>query len=72
MTAEEDTPVHDLANRMAHLQVKRLPIVQNKHLVGMVTRADVLKVFLREDEALVREARRMVEESFCCPGKSWA
>lgn len=68
VTAEEDTPVHDLANRMMQFQVKRLPIIQHKHVVGIVTRADVLKVFLREDEALVREARRVIEE-FAVPGE---
>lgn len=62
VTAEESTPVHELANRMMQQQVKRLPIVRDRQLVGIVTRADILKVFLRQDDALARDAHRIADE----------
>ncbi len=62
ITAGEETPVHELAARMVRHQINRLPIVRGREVVGIVTRADVLKVFLRGDAALAAEAQRIVEE----------
>ena len=56
VTADEDTPVHVLASRMMRYSVNRLPVVRAGQVVGIVTRADVLKVFMRSDELLEREA----------------
>lgn len=62
VTAEEETPVHVLASRMMRYGVNRLPIVEAGRVVGIVTRADVLKVFLRSDELLEREGRRLLDD----------
>lgn len=63
ITAGEETPVHALASRMVRFGVNRLPIVREDGTVaGIVTRADVLKVFLRSDELLEREARTILDE----------
>ena len=62
VTAEEETPVHILAARMMRYGVNRLPIVRAGQVAGIVTRADVLKVFLRSDELLVREGRRLLDD----------
>ncbi len=62
VTAEETTPVCELAARMVRHQVNRLPIVRGREVVGIVTRADILKVFLRSDAELAAEARRIVED----------
>ena len=54
-TADEDTPARDLAR---HAQpANRVLILRNGRLVGIVTRADVLKVFVRSDQALVDAVR---------------
>ncbi len=60
VTAEEDTPVHELAARMVRHQINRLPIVRGREVVGIVTRADILKVFLRSNEDLAAEVQRIV------------
>lgn len=60
ITALEETPVHVLASRMVRFKVNRLPITRGARVVGIVTRADVLKVFLRTDEDLSKEARRLI------------
>jgi len=62
VTAEEETPVHVLASRMIRYAVNRLPIVRAGQVVGIVTRADVLKVFLRSDELLEREGRSLLDD----------
>src|SRR3989304_500237 len=59
VTADEETPVHELAARMVRHQINRLPIVRGREVVGIVTRADILKVFLRSDEDLAAEAQRI-------------
>lgn len=62
ITAAEETPVHALAGTMVRFGVNRLPIVRDGAVVGIVTRADVLKVFLRSDELLEREARAILDD----------
>ncbi|MCC9711309.1 CBS domain-containing protein [Streptomyces sp. MNU76] len=49
------------ARTMARARVKRLPVVDaGGVLVGVVSRADLLKVFLRTDEEIAEEVRREV------------
>jgi CBS-domain-containing membrane protein len=53
VTAGPEEPVVTAARRMYDRRVKRLPVVDHSGaLVGIVTRADLLKVFLRSDEEL--------------------
>jgi len=60
ITALEGTPLHVLASRMVRFRINRLPIVRGAHVVGIVTRADVLKAFLRPDEILAQEALQLI------------
>ncbi|MGW5171651.1 CBS domain-containing protein [Streptomyces nodosus] len=49
------------ARTMAHTKVKRLPVVSDEGtLLGIVSRSDLLKVFLREDEDIAEEIRHDV------------
>lgn len=51
----------EAARTMARRHVKRLPVVDAEgRLVGVVSRGDLLKVFLRPDEDIAREVRREV------------
>jgi CBS domain-containing protein len=53
VTAGPEEPVAAAARRMYDRDVKRLPVVDHSGaLVGIVTRADLLKVFLRSDDEL--------------------
>ena len=47
--------VSDAARIMASRGVDRLPVVKDEKLVGIVTRADLVRAFVREDEAIERE-----------------
>ena len=43
VTCNPGTPVEEIANLMAERHVKRLPVVEDDQLVGLVSRADVLR-----------------------------
>ncbi|WP_438295493.1 CBS domain-containing protein [Streptomyces sp. HUAS TT7] len=52
------------ARLMVGRHVKRLPVVDNSGVLrGIVSRADLLKVFLRSDDELASEVRREVVDS---------
>jgi CBS domain-containing protein len=61
VTARPNTTLAQAARTMAQSRVKRLPVVDDKGMLeGVVSRADLLKVFLRADEDLAEEVRREV------------
>ncbi|MFI9833311.1 CBS domain-containing protein [Streptomyces sp. NPDC051913] len=63
VTVEADASLARAARIMARHQVKRLPVVDGAGiLTGLVSRSDLLKVFLRTDADIAREVRREVVE----------
>lgn len=57
VTVFEGASVADAARHMEMAEVRRLPVVDDLgRLVGMVTNRDLLKVFLRPDDAIERQA----------------
>lgn len=62
ITAGEEITAHELAAMMLRHQVNRLPIVRDGKPVGIVTRADILRLFLRSDRVLFEEARRAAKQ----------
>jgi CBS-domain-containing membrane protein len=61
ITVGPDASVAEAARRLHRHQIKRLPVLDPAGpLVGIVSRADLLKVFLRSDEAIAREVRQDV------------
>lgn len=71
VTARADATLSQAARTMARESVKRLPVVDGHGaLKGIVSRADLLKVFLRTDEDLAEEVRRdIVAALFAAPAK---
>lgn len=55
ITIEPGAPVRAAAALMVERQVNRLPVVEDGRLVGIVTRADVVRTFVRSDAELQRE-----------------
>ncbi|HEX2939860.1 MAG TPA: CBS domain-containing protein [Rhodopila sp.] len=53
ITAAPDTSVTELADLMVDHRIKRLPIVENGRLVGIVSRADLVHAFARTPDAIV-------------------
>ena len=52
-TASEDTPLGEIVDLMERHQIKRIPIVRGDHVVGIVSRANLLHALATLD----REAR---------------
>ncbi|MFJ3099795.1 CBS domain-containing protein, partial [Streptomyces hydrogenans] len=61
VTVRADATLAEAARIMARRRVKRLPVVNGIGLLeGVVSRSDLLKVFLREDGEIEAEIRRSV------------
>ncbi|MFK0156141.1 CBS domain-containing protein [Streptomyces sp. NPDC090493] len=61
LTVRPDDTLAQAARIMARARVKRLPVTDDLgFLQGVVSRADLLKVFLRDDEEIAEEVRREV------------
>lgn len=61
ITVHPQTTVAQAARLAAKAGVKRLPVVDDMgHPVGIVTRGDLLEVFLRDDEEIRREVAELV------------
>ena len=60
VTVEVYCPVTGAAERMLDRGINRLPVVQRGRLVGIVTRADLVRAFARSDDELAAEVREIV------------
>lgn len=66
-TLAPDALVADALHDMGHHRVGRLVVVEDGQVVGILTRSDVLKVYLRSDEELTSEVEQVVAQSISCP-----
>jgi CBS domain-containing protein len=48
ITVSESAPLADIVQLMEQRKIKRVPVVQDGNLVGIITRADVLRALVRE------------------------
>lgn len=60
VTVEPDADHAEAARIMQRNGVKRLPVTRSDHVVGLVSRADVMRAFTRSDEDIVAEIRDQV------------
>ena len=60
ITVESGAPVSEAARTMVSLGVNRLPVVEDGRLVGIVTRADLVRLLTRSDEEIARDIRQDV------------
>lgn len=72
VTVRAHATLAQAARVMAQRGVKRLPVINEEGVLeGIVSRADLLKVFLRSDEELAEEVRReVVAHLFPLPAES--
>jgi len=61
VTVGPDATVAEAARRMELSHVKRLPVVDDGRLVGIVSRRDVLKTYLRADADIERDVHRLLD-----------
>jgi CBS domain-containing protein len=63
VTVRPGAPLSEAARMMAHRHVKRLPVVDEAgRLIGLVSRGDVLRAFLRPDADLADAVRAELSE----------
>jgi CBS domain-containing protein len=60
ITIDADAPIAEAAALMVEEGVKRLPVVDGDTLVGIVSRADLVRAFLRTDAEIATEIREQV------------
>jgi CBS domain-containing protein len=61
ITIESRRLVGAAAAVMLDRQINRLPVLKNGHLVGIVTRADLVRVFARSETEIMGEIRSQVD-----------
>jgi CBS domain-containing protein len=60
ITIEPSRSIQHAAAVMTERRVNRLPVVESGRLIGIVTRSDLVRAYLRTDEELVRTIRQDV------------
>jgi CBS domain-containing protein len=60
ITVQANDTLRWAAEQMASLKINRLPVVEGSRLVGIITRADVVRAFVRPDAELARLVREEV------------
>jgi CBS domain-containing protein len=57
VTASPDAPVRELIHLMTTHMINRIPIVESGRVIGIVTRADILRTLVRPDSAVTEDVR---------------
>ena len=60
VTIDPDAPLSQAAELMVRRRINRLPVVDNGTLVGIVTRADIVRTFTRADGDIERQIKESV------------
>jgi CBS domain-containing protein len=62
-TVREDTDVAELARTFASTHWKSVPVVRGEHLLGVVSRSDVIRAMSRTDQQIAAEISRVYAET---------
>jgi CBS domain-containing protein len=60
VTISSGRPIHEAAAIMTARRINRLPVVDDERLVGIVSRADLVRAYVRSDEELAATIRNDV------------
>ena len=66
-TVEPSAPVCAALTEMGRARVGRLVVVEDGRLVGILTRSDVLRTYLRDDDELQHEVEQALAGAVGCP-----
>jgi CBS domain-containing protein len=62
VTATPDADVADVADMMLRHNVRSVPIVEDREIVGIVSRRDILRAAVRGDDVLAKEVQHRLDE----------
>lgn len=72
VTIAADEDVSEAARQMEEHRIKRLPVIgPDRTLLGIVSRRDILRVFLRIDEDLLDDIRTLLVDEFWIDPQGW-
>lgn len=70
VTVEEDASLREMAGLMMRRKINRLPVLRAGRLVGIVSRADIVRALVRPDEDIVSDVRAaLLHELWVDPSK---
>lgn len=77
ITAEPSTPLSEIATLLERNSIKRVPIVENRKLVGIVTRANLVQAYAvahKKGEIKITHSDKMIREKLMerLRGEPWA
>ena len=62
VTTTPDADVADVADVMLQRDVRSVPVVDGRRVVGIVSRRDILRAAVRGDDVLTREVQHRLDE----------
>ncbi|MEV4642931.1 CBS domain-containing protein [Actinoplanes sp. NPDC049548] len=62
LTATPDADVADVAETMLQHDVRSMPVVDGRSVIGIISRRDILRVMVRNDEILAQEVQHRLDE----------
>ena len=69
VTTTEDADVADVADTMLRRDVRSMPVLNGREVVGIISRRDVLRAAVRNDDVLAREIQHRLDEYAGAPGR---
>jgi CBS-domain-containing membrane protein len=62
ITTTSDADVADVAELMLQHDVRSIPVVDGRQVVGIVSRRDLLRIAIRDDDTLTGEVQHRLDE----------
>jgi len=62
LTTTPDTDVAEVADMMIRHDVRSIPVVEGREVVGIISRRDILRAMVRSDEVLAMEVQHRLDE----------
>lgn len=62
LTTTPDTDVAEVADMMIQHDVRSIPVVEGREVVGIVSRRDILRAMVRSDDVLAKEVQHRLDE----------
>jgi CBS domain-containing protein len=69
VTTTSDADVADVADTMLQRDVRSVPVVDGRQVVGIISRRDILRAAVRGDDVLTREVQHRLDEYAGTPGR---
>jgi CBS domain-containing protein len=69
VTTTPDADVADVADTMLRRDVRSVPVLNGREVVGIISRRDILRAAVRDDDVLAREVQHRLDEYAGVPGR---